>query len=142
MLGEDLVAKLRRLYELRETRDIDAKTAENSEKQYRAFEQEVFEELANSPLVGAQKVDLGGDIGVITFTPTETTFGRILDKDRAVESFKEMARDDEFAEVKISKARLNEYVRECLDNNTSLPEGVDFYTNRRVGISKPKAKSG
>lgn len=137
-LGSDIEKKLRRYFELRDRRDETKTAAENAEKEYREYEQEIWQELAESPLEGAIRVNLGEDIGTITFTPKETPFGRIIDKEKAMQAFEEMGRKEELIAGTIQKGRLNEYVRECLENGNSLPEGVDFYTQRRVSISQPK----
>lgn len=138
-LGSDLAAKARRLFELRETRDADKQRADASDKEYREFEQEFFQVLDDSPVVGALKIDLGGNAGVVSFSPRETYFGRLLDSDKAQDYFESRAMADEMFEPKVAKRRLNEFVRECLDNGTPLPDGVDFYAQRGITISRQKS---
>lgn len=137
-LGQDLAAKARRLFELREVRDTDKQKADASEKAYKEYEQEFFQAHDDSPIVGAFKVDLGGDIGVVSFSPRETYFGRLLDSDKAQDYFESRAMADEMFEPKVAKRRLNEFVRECLDNGQPLPDGVDFYAQRGITISRQK----
>lgn len=137
-LGEDIAVKARRLFELREARDADKKRADSSEAAFREAEQEFFMALENSPVKGTQKIDLGGDIGEVSFSPRETYFGRILDSDKAQDYFEARAMADEMFQPKIAKKRLNEFVRECLDNGTPLPDGVDFYATRGITISRQK----
>ncbi len=137
-LGEDIAAKGRRLFELREKRDADKKKAEVSEAEFREAEQDFFMQWENSPLQGAMKIDLGGSIGEVSFSPRETYFGRILDSDKAQTYFEQRAMVDEMFQPKIAKKRLNEFVRECLDNGTPLPDGVDFYAQRGITITRQK----
>ncbi len=140
-LGEDqMISKARRLFELREQRDHDKQAAVQSEQAYRAFEQEFFQALADSSIEGALKIDLGEEIGVVRFSPRETYFGRLLDVDRAQDYFESRAMADEMFEPKVAKARLNDFVRECMDNDIPLPDGVDFYASRGITISRQKDK--
>jgi hypothetical protein len=137
-LVASLESKARRLVELRDARDVDKETAKNSEKAYRAYEQEFFQAVADSPIKGALKLDLGGGVGEVSFSLRETTYGRVLDAEKAAEYFKARSMDAAMFEPKISGQRLNEHIRELLDNGTPPPEGLDFFVNRGVTISRQK----
>jgi hypothetical protein len=137
MSDEEIIAsKFRRLVELREKRDINKTAAERSEKEYRAYESELFDEIEEGPGEGTRKFDLGPPHGTVAFTPRETKFGRLLDSEAASEYFEEMDLTEEMTKPGIEKRKLNEYVRELLEQGKPMPPGVDFYVNRGITISK------
>lgn len=134
--AEEVVAsKYRRLVELRTTRDESKQAAEKAESEYRQYEAELFEEMQDSPIKGALRLDLG-DLGTIAFSPRETSFGRIIDADAAAKYFELRGESDEMTKPHIEKGKLNERVRELLEQGKPMPEGVDFYVNRGITISK------
>lgn len=135
-IGLEEQTKLRRLMELREERDNDAAKAEASEKEYREHEADVWMALDESPLTGAIKIDLGEPYGVVTFQYRETYYGRIIDKEAALEHFEQRAMIDDVMEPKLSKKRINEIVNDCLDEGKQPPPGLDFYARRYVSISQ------
>ena len=137
-LAADLAKKFRRLMELRETRDADKVAAERSEREYRELEAEVWEAYDESPLEGAIKLDLGGEYGVVTFQPKETYYGRIIDREKALEHFEQRAMIDEVTEPKPVMARIHEVVRDAIDQGQNLPPGLDFYAKRYIAISRRK----
>jgi hypothetical protein len=135
MRGEELKSKFRRLVELREKRDSTKLAAENAEKEYREYEAELWDELDDSPLKGTIKLDLGPPYGEVKFGPRETFYGRVLDKEAALDYFENRALMDEYTEPKIAMSRVNELVRECLEQKRPIPEGLDFYAKRYISIS-------
>lgn len=133
---EVIASKFRRLVELRDERDEDKTRAERSEKRYREYEAELYDELAASPIRGSRKIDLGPELGTIVFTPRETYYGRVLDKDAALDYFDERAMTDEFTRADIAKGKLNAFVRDCIEQGKPLPPGIDFTANRGITISR------
>lgn len=137
MSEEDRIAsKFRRLVELRETRDQTKTSADIAEEEYRRYEGELFDEIQDGPMQGTRRINLGEEFGVVAFTPRETKFGRIIDADAAVEFFAKRDMAEEMTRPKIEKRKLNELVRDYLDAGKSLPDGIDFYVNRGITISK------
>lgn len=132
----DLAAAFRRLVETREKRDQTKLAAENAEKEYRQYEAELFEEITEGPIKGTIRFDLGEPIGVVTFTPRETTYGRIIDTDAALAYFEEHEEVEQMSSRKIEKGRLNAVVRERLEQGKSMPSGIDWYANRGITISR------
>jgi hypothetical protein len=130
-----LESKFRRLAELRETRDIDKKAAELSEAAYREYEAELLETVKESSLRGTIEFDFG-DMGVIRFQPRSTIYGRVIDKNAALEAFEQEALVDEMTSPKIEARRLNEYVRDRIESNQDLPEGIDYYERNYFTISR------
>lgn len=131
-----LESKFRRLAEVRQQRDIDKATAERSERNYREYEANLFEQIEDSSLRGTVEFDFGGDLGIIRFQPRRTIYGRIVDKNAALDAFEQEALLDEMSSPKVEARRLNEYVRDRLENGQSLPAGVDYYEKRFFTISK------
>jgi len=131
---EDMFLKARRLFELREQRDKDKKAAERSETEYRDYEQEFYHALSESPIVGALKLDLGNG-KIVSFSPRETHYGRLLDAEKAKEYFKARSDDGEMFEQKVSGKRLNELVNERLEARQQMPPGIDYRSKYAVAIS-------
>jgi hypothetical protein len=129
-------SKFRRLAELREQRDIDKKTAETSENEYREYEKELFESISDSALRGSVEFDFGGDLGVIRFQPRSTVYGQVIDKNAALDAFENEAIIDEMTGSKIEARRLNEYVRNRLESGQELPDGIGFYERKFFTISR------
>lgn len=133
---EKIASKFRRLVELRETRDVDKLAAEKSEEAYRDYESELFEAMKASPIKGTRRIDLGPPHGLVVFTPRETKFGRILDLDKALEHFEQRAMVESMTKPAIAKRKLNEMVREYLEQGKPMPPGIDWYPQRGITISK------
>src|SRR5687768_2099250 len=125
-----LESKFRRLAELREDRDIAKKTAETAEAEYREYEAELFVAIEDSSLRGTVEFDFGGDLGVIRFQPRSTIYGRVIDKNAALDAFENEALVDEMVAPKFEARRLNEYVRDRLETGQELPDGVGYYERK------------
>jgi hypothetical protein len=144
MLTEEIKSAFRRLIELREERDETKTAAEAAENAYRRFEQELWDRMTEDGTLqmkdASLKVPLGPPHGTITFSPRETKFGRVLNYEKALEHFEQRAMVDEMMKSKVSKARLNEYVRQILeDENAVMPPGIDFYVTKGITITRPKS---
>lgn len=131
-----LESKFRRLAELREERDFAKKTSETAEGEYREYEAELFVAIEDSSLRGTVEFDFGGDLGVIRFQPRSTIYGRVIDKNAALDAFENEALVDEMVAPKIEARRLNEYVRDRLETGQELPDGVGFYERKYFTISR------
>lgn len=134
----ELQQKGRRLVELRQKRDQAKRQFERDEEDYREAEAEFWEALDESPVEGSRKVDLGPPFGTVTFTPTETYYGNVIDEQAALEYLEERALIDEYTHPKLKKARVNELIRELREQGAEMPPGFDFYPQRRVRITMPK----
>lgn len=131
-----ITAKCRRFAELRNERDEAKKAAETVEKEYREYESELFDELEESPLAGALKFDFGPPLGTIAFSLRTTYYGRIIDAAEAVEFFDTRGELEEMTKPKIEGGKLNEKVRELVEQGKPMPPGIDFYPRRGISISK------
>lgn len=124
--------------ELREKRDTTKTAAEAAETEYREYETEVWEEMSESEQLPPFKFDLGEPYGVVSFSPRETYYGRVIDADAALEYFEQRALIDEYTQPKIVMARVNELVRDAIEQNEALPKGLDFYPRRFITITRQK----
>lgn len=131
-----LESKFRRLAELREQRDIDKKSSEQSEAEYREYEAELFETIEDSALRGTVEFDFGGDLGVVRFQPRRTIYGRVIDKNAALDALDVIGLSEEMTAPKIEARRLNELVRDYVERGEELPDGVDYYERRYMTISR------
>lgn len=145
MITEEAKAKCRRLMEARQKRDEAKKAQEKAEADYRELEAEVYEDLEalrdpNDPNAkrSSIKIPLGPPWGTVTFVQRETYYGRIIDDEAALEYFEARAMADELTAPKFVKARLNEIVRDAIEQGGDMPPGVDYYANRGVTITRPK----
>jgi len=134
----DLVAlesRFRRLAELREARDIDKEALKASEAAYREYEAALLEEVKDSSLRGSVEFDFG-DLGVIRFQPRKTIYGKIIDKQAALQAFEELMLDEEMTGKSFEARRLNEFVRDAVESGKELPDGVGSYERAFFTISR------
>lgn len=136
MISEESKAKLRRLMELRTARDEAKKTLEAAEADFREIEADVYESLDG--IQGTLKVDLGDPWGTVSFRTRETYYGRIIDEEAALEHFESRAMVEEVSQPKFVKARINEIVRDHIEQGIDMPPGIDYYPNRGVTITRQK----
>lgn len=137
-VGQDAAAKLRRLMEIRQRRDEANVAAEATEKEYREYEADVWDDLEASPITGNLKIDLGAPYGVVSFRPNETYYGRIIDKEAAMEYLEQRAMMDEVTQPKVVMRRITEIVNEHREQGKNMPPGMDFYAKRYITITKQK----
>lgn len=138
MIPEESKSALRRLMEVRQKRDEAKKALELAERDFRECESDVFESLEDSDVKGTLKVDLGEPWGTVSFRTRETHFGNIFDEEAATEYFEQRAQIDEVSAPKFVKRRINEIVRDAVEQGADLPPGVDYYTQRGVTITRQK----
>lgn len=132
-MAVSLEAQLRQHLKKREKRDETKKAADEADKEHKESEAELYDALRDSGMKSI-KVEIDGQ--TVTFQPRETIYGRILDLDKALEAFEAEARTDELTKPGVEKRRLNELVRERLESGHDLPDGVDWYPQRYVSISR------
>ncbi len=128
-------SKFRRLAELRMDRDIAKEADKAAETAYREYEAELLETIEGSALKGSVEFDFGEELGTIRFQPRGTIYGRIVDKRAALESLAEEHMEEEMTSPKIEARRLNEYVRNCLEDGRELPDGIGYYERKYFAIS-------
>lgn len=69
------------------------------------------------------------------FSGKSTTYAVITDMDELRAWLDEQGLEDEFLKEAPQKARLNELVREYLDNGQTMPPGLSSYDKRYVSIT-------
>lgn len=129
-------AGFQRLLELREDRDIKQGAFKKADKLYKEAESQLYEELQEAGIRGRLEFDFGGDLGIAKFQRRSTKYGRVIDKDAAVAALKALGLDDVIYDTAVREGRLNEKVRDWLETNTELPDGVDFYERKGISISR------
>lgn len=132
---ETLKGKVLRLVELREYRDITAKAAKNAKDAFDHYQADFFQEYERSPIKKGITVDLGEKYGDVQIVPKRTKFGRVIDRAKAEAYFKERNKEKEFIKEDFRMKRLNELVREHIEQGKPLPDGIDFYTTEYFSIS-------
>lgn len=134
-MDHQLAEMLRSFYEKKDAHHRLKAESDAATNEYRAAEQDVLDKMDELGLKNLT-VDLPG-IGSVRFTKRKpTVYGRVTDLDAAMESFENSGRVDELFHPKVSASRLNEYVRECLEQGVELPPGVDFYERPGVTVSR------
>lgn len=141
MFPEEVKRKFRTLIALRDKRDQAKIAAKNAEQEYRDYEAALWEEMDETGVEGALKVPLGSEFGTVTFTAAETMYGRVLDEHKLVDWLHANDLIESHTDAKLSKARLNEIIRERLEAGEPLPEGADFTPTRYIKISIPARKT-
>lgn len=131
---EALQERFAELVRLRIAKDTAKAAADRAKDEYDEYESDLWEEINESPLKGAIPLEIPGH-GKVVFQKRETYRGRVLNEADLVEWARENDMLAEFTEPKISKARLNELVRERIEAREPLPPGADFYPTRYISMS-------
>jgi len=69
-------------------------------------------------------------------TATERIWAKIEDFNKAKTFFEEKGIDREMFKLKVESGRLNQFVKESLERNQILPEGIGFTPIRYVSVRK------
>lgn len=132
---EELRSRAKHLVKLRVARDETKAAATKAKEEFDQYQAEFLDEYRRSPLKGSIKVELGDDLGVVQLVPRATKFGRVLDYDKARAYFKSRNKDNEYVKEEFRMGRLHELVREHIEQNKPLPDGIDFYTKEFFTIT-------
>jgi len=140
VLSHDDIAKLRRLMELRETRDRLDREYKEAKSAYTEAELELFEILNDGPVSRLNNVDLGSPWGKVSFGARETHYGRVIPgmEEQALEHYEQRAMIDQVTVPKFVMKRINEEVRDRLEQSLPMPPGIDYYARRGVTITRQK----
>lgn len=132
----DLKAKFRNLLELRIKRDEDKAAADASGRAFREAEAELYAEMEDAGMRGRISFDFGGDLGKAGFQLRRTVYGRVIDKDTAIQALEAEGLGDVIFDKSVREKRLNELVRDRMEARDGLPDGIDFYDRKGVSISR------
>lgn len=140
MISNDTKSKLRRLMELRQDRDEKTQAAKVANEAYIEMELDVYEAFEDDEegVEGTLKVNLGDPWGVVSFRTRETYYGRIIDDEAALEYFAQRAMVDEISAPKFVKKRINEIVRDHIEQGIDMPPGIDYYPQRGMTVTRQK----
>jgi hypothetical protein len=138
MLSEDDIKFLRRFMEAREEKDATELAAKRAKERYQEMEADLYERLADGPVSRLNNVDLGAPWGKVSFGARETFYGRVIDEDAALAHFEQRAMLDEVSHPKFTMKRINELVRDSIEQGQSPPPGLDFYARRGVTVTRQK----
>lgn len=135
----------RKLIDARKRKD-EAKIAKTkAEAAFRAAEAELWEVLQEEHgRIKALDIDLGGIYGLVRFTRRETLYAQIVDPEALARAARETGRDQELIKQADEAARksdfreapLNELVREALEHDQDLLDGLSFRADRGVTITR------
>lgn len=135
-MTDRLDTQFRTLLEKKKVYDEKRKAKESAEKDYRDYEAELWEALETQHgKVKSFTVDLG-ELGNVRLTRTEARYSRVNDQDALVDWAKLHGREEELLTPGVRKRVLSELIRECLDQGIDLPDGADFYSTRRISVTK------
>jgi len=124
--------------------ELDQKTTA-AYKRMKAIEAELWQTLQERDgKVKAIDLDLGPGYGQVKFTRRETVFAQIVDPTALARAAREEGRDDELIKQADEAARksdfrqapLNELVREALEHDQDLLDGLSFRTDRGVTVTR------
>jgi hypothetical protein len=138
MVSEEDIKFLRRFMEAREEKDATEVAAKNAKEAYQDMEADLYERLADGPVSRLNNVDLGPPWGKVSFGARETFYGRVIDDEAALEYFEQRAMVEEVSHPKFTMKRINEIVRDAIEQNQSPPPGLDFYARRGVTVTRKK----
>lgn len=82
--------------------------------------------------------DLGDGYGRVRATRREQKKHRILDKARLLESIREMGLVEELMKDEPRAKQLNDFIKTRLESGEDLPEGLDFYVDESIQITRLK----
>jgi hypothetical protein len=141
MLTPDDISTLRRLMELRAQRDEKELAAKEAKAAYQDAEADLYETLSEGPVDRLSNVDLGEPWGKVSFRKRETYYGRIIpgEEEKALAYYEQRAMVDEVSAPKFVMKRINEEVRDCIEQGRNPPPGIDWYANRGVTITRQKS---
>jgi hypothetical protein len=125
----ELTERLRELADLKAAKHEAKKAAEAAEQAYRELEDHVHGQLSE---VDIPSIKHSGR----TFSRNSTVYATITD----FEAFERWCRDhdllEEFIKLEEQRARLNELVRDHLDNKQDLPPGVGYRVRNYISITE------
>jgi hypothetical protein len=134
-----LDSRARVLLELREKNSVAQRAADEAKAELDAYEAEFWSELEDLGMKSVS-LDLGDPYVEVRLERRETTKSRVLDKAALVAWAREHGLAEELVKPEPRKAQLNEYVRTARENGLPLPDGLDFYFDRYVSVTRKRKR--
>lgn len=125
----ELSEMLEHLRELKRRYQRSSQVTKKREAAYKEYDREVHSYLTRNNL---DATATGGH----TFAPRSTVSGNVYDLALFEEWLEQQGLLDDYVKSEPQKARLNELVRERLDNQAELPPGVNAYVKEYVSITE------
>ena len=140
-VSEPIDTRAQRLADLKDDMTRKRQIADAAEKRYREEERELWIDLKEEHgNVKTVSVDLP-DGGTLQLQRRRTVTASILNKEEAVKALRAKGHGDELlGGPEIRKKILNELVRDLLEANQELPDGVDFNEKKYITITKRGVK--
>ena len=128
MDSNELKEKLSHLRQLKITMREHDKKHKEAKIAYERYQAQIFDEMREE---GFGTINHDN----IQYTPKSTVFAHVQDDDKFQQWCRDQGLDDIFLSLKEESRRLNEYVRDALDNGGTMPEGVVSYERQIISIS-------
>lgn len=125
----ELGDRLDKLAELKEREHQLKQQAKDAETERKNFEAETYELMRETKNLSVRRP--GG-----SFSAKSTVYGHVRDPDAFQAWVEEQDMVDEFLTTKPVGQRLNEFVREALDNGADLPPGVTWYPKDYISFTR------
>ena len=125
---DDFKTRLSKLAELKDRKAATAKADKEAEQEPKQFQADLWQDMAEAG-IDSVKADGG------RFTRQQTPYGVITDRDAFLAWCEENGVDGLTQEVEV-KQRLNELVRDRLNNNEELPPGTSFFPRQYISYTK------
>lgn len=122
--------RLRTLAELREKKNSTKKAADVAKAEFEQYQAELF---ADMQAEGFDSMKLDG----VQYVRKATLYGQVQDLDEfRTWCHEHDHRAEDFLKEAVQAARLNELVREAVDNGAELPPGVGFYAREYISVTE------
>lgn len=129
MKSEELAEKLKHLKHLKQSFKDAELLAKESKRRLDEYQAQLFNEMRDH---GLETIKHDG----VSYVSKTTVFAHVQD-DEAFQSWcQENQVDDVYLSLKEEKGRLNELVREAIDNGMELPPGVVWYPREYISITE------
>jgi hypothetical protein len=125
----DLGERLDRLAELKATEKDLKRQYDDAKGERERWEQDTYDLMRET-----QNLSVRRPKG--SFSAKSTVYAAVNDPEAFMAWVREQGLEDEFLVTKEAKGRLNELVREKLDNKEPLPPGVQWYPDEYVSFTK------
>lgn len=125
----ELSERLEHLRWLKERSSRSSQIADERAARYKEFEADTFHYMKRNGLDGVTAVGF-------RFEPRATVLSSVNNLDEFEDWLRTEGLEEEFLRPEPRKARLNELVRERLDNQQDFPPGVTAYAREYISITE------
>lgn len=124
--------RLAEFRKLRVQKDRTKKAADDAKADFDRFQYDLFTDMQAD---GIESTKVDG----VQYVRKATIYGNVQDMDAFTEWCSQDAdRHDDYLKEAVQAARINEMVRDAINNNEELPPGLSFYTREYVAVTEPK----